>query len=62
VPPEAWESGVHNLEILGWALRIRWMWAQRTDSNRPWAGLPINIPPKARSLFDTALMSIVGNG
>jgi len=21
--------GIHNLETLGWALRIRWLWAQK---------------------------------
>jgi len=23
--------GIHNLESFGWALRIRWLWAQKTD-------------------------------
>ena len=33
--------GIHNLEFFGWALRIRWLWAQKTDPSRPWAGLTI---------------------
>jgi hypothetical protein len=45
--------GIHNLEILGWALRIRWLWPRRTDPNRLWAGLPISVPSKARAMFDS---------
>lgn len=54
--------GIHNLEILSWALRIRWLWAQRTDPDRPWAGHNINIPPKARAMFNVAMVSVVGDG
>jgi hypothetical protein len=54
--------GIHNLELLGWALRIRWLWAQKTDVERPCAGLSISIPYKARVLFDMAVNVVVGNG
>jgi hypothetical protein len=61
-PLEYGGLGIHNLELLGWALRIRWLWAQKTDVERPWAGLPITIPEKARALFNVAVNAIVGNG
>ena len=35
---------------------------QKTDPNRPWAGLPIEVPAKAKALFDMAVDSVVGNG
>jgi len=54
--------GVHNLEFFGWALRIRWLWDQKTNPDRPWAGLPVEVPPKAKALFDVAVDAIVGNG
>jgi hypothetical protein len=54
--------GIHNLELLGCALRILWLWAQKTEWDRPWAGLPISIPRKAQGLFDVAVDAIVGNG
>jgi hypothetical protein len=54
--------GIHNLEILGWALRIRWLWAQKTNAERPWADLPIIVPYKARALFNVAVDAIVRNG
>jgi len=54
--------GIHNLEFFGWALRIRWLWAQKTDPSRPWAGLTIQVPQKAQALFHMAVDAIVGNG
>jgi hypothetical protein len=53
---------VLDLERFGWALRIRWLWLQKTDTSRPWAGLSVMIPMKARALFDMAVYTTVGNG
>jgi hypothetical protein len=61
-PVEYGGLGIHNLELLGWALRIRWLWAQKTNAGRPWAGLSIAVPHKARALFNAAVDAIVGNG
>ena len=61
-PLEYGGLGIHNLEVFGWALRIRWLWAQKTDPNRPWAGLPIQVPAKAKALFDMAIDAVVGDG
>lgn len=41
--------------VLGWALRIRWLWSQHIDPNMRWAGLPIFVPSKENALFDEAL-------
>jgi hypothetical protein len=54
--------GINNLELLGSALMIRWLWAQKIDLDRPWAGLPVAVPLKARALFDVAVDAIVENG
>jgi hypothetical protein len=54
--------GILNLEILSWALRIRWLWLQKTDVSRPWAGLPIQVPRNAKALFQVAVVSVLGNG
>ncbi|WVZ50907.1 hypothetical protein U9M48_002113, partial [Paspalum notatum var. saurae] len=59
-PLELGGLGVHNLEVLGWS-KIRWLWAQKTDPDRPWAAFNISIPPKAKALFDVAMVSVVGN-
>ncbi|WVZ53201.1 hypothetical protein U9M48_004174 [Paspalum notatum var. saurae] len=54
--------GVLDLERLGWSLRLRWLWMLKTNANRPWAGLPIQVPAKAGALFDMAVVTSVGNG
>ena len=61
-PLEYGGLGIHNLELLGWALRIGWLWAQKTNPDRPWAGLSVTVPPKAEALFNMAVEAIVGNG
>jgi hypothetical protein len=53
---------IHNLEILGWALRIRWLWAQKTDSSRPLAGFQVQVPQFAKAMFCLSVDYIVGNG
>lgn len=50
-----------NLESLGWALHLRWLWLQKTDADRLWAGLPIQVPQNTQALFNVAAESIVGN-
>jgi hypothetical protein len=38
------------------------LWLKKTDSRRPWTGLPIQVPSKARVFFSKVLVSEVGNG
>ena len=54
--------GIRNLEKLGWALRIHWLWAQKIDPSRPWAGFQVQIPQCAEAMLRLAVDCIVGNG
>ncbi|WVZ81073.1 hypothetical protein U9M48_028497 [Paspalum notatum var. saurae] len=54
--------GVHDLERMGWALRMRWLWFMKADASRPWAGLPVQIPSQAKAFFEMAVEITVGNG
>lgn len=47
--------GIKNLELQGWALRICWLWLQKTDDTRPWHGLPVEVPHNAQALFEVAV-------
>lgn len=38
-PVEYRGLGILNLRLLGSALRLRWLWLQRSWSSRPWQGL-----------------------
>ncbi|WVZ50045.1 hypothetical protein U9M48_001343 [Paspalum notatum var. saurae] len=55
-------GGNLNLELFGWALRIRWMWLQKNDSSRPWAGLPIQVPHNAKAMFEVVIVTTIGDG
>jgi hypothetical protein len=54
--------GISSLKELIWALHMRWLWLQKTEPNRPWCSLPIQVPDKARAFFSMVLTSKVGNG
>jgi hypothetical protein len=54
--------GISSLQELCWALRMRWLWLQKTDTIRSWSGLPIQVPAKARAFFSRVLVSVVGDG
>lgn len=47
---------------MGWALRTRWSWLQKTDHARPCEGLPVHVPRMAHALFAMAVVTEVGNG
>ena len=61
-PPELGGLGISDLRTLGWALRMRWIWLQKTEPNCPWAKLPIQVPDHVLSFFLVAIISEVGNG
>jgi hypothetical protein len=54
--------GISNLKNLGWALRVRWLWLQKTEPHRPWSSLSIQVPDQVRAFFAMAITSEVGNG
>ncbi|WVZ95185.1 hypothetical protein U9M48_040982 [Paspalum notatum var. saurae] len=35
MPTELRALGIHNLEVLGWALHMRWLWLRKTKPDRP---------------------------
>lgn len=49
--------GISSLPEVCWALCMRWLWLQKN-----WAGLPIQVPSKARSFFSRVLITEIGNG
>jgi hypothetical protein len=56
------EVKISNLKNLGWALRVRWLWLQKTEPHRPWPSLSIQVPNQVRVIFAMAITSEVGNG
>jgi hypothetical protein len=39
-PVELGVLGISQLQQLGWALRMRWLWLQKTEPDRPWVFFP----------------------
>ena len=54
--------GLRNLRLLNVALRTRWLWLQRSDASRPWAGLEIPAMGDTVSLFNASVCIKVGDG
>ena len=54
--------GISSLKELCWALKIWWLWLKKTDLQRPWATLPIQVPKKALNFFARTVSTEVGDG
>ncbi|WVZ79026.1 hypothetical protein U9M48_026654 [Paspalum notatum var. saurae] len=54
--------GVLDLKLFSIALQSRWLWLQRTDEDRVWAGLPISVASDVRQFFDASIQVKIGNG
>jgi len=61
-PPELGGLGISNLGNLGWALRMRWLWLQKTEPRRPWSSFPIQVPKQVHAFFSITVHAEVGNG
>jgi hypothetical protein len=47
--------GIHNLEMMAWALQIRWQWLKKTRADRHWFDLELPSHPKSLALFSIAV-------
>jgi hypothetical protein len=54
--------GLHNLRYMNLALRTRWLWLQKTDGTKPWAGLELPVAAESIALFNASVRIIVGSG
>lgn len=54
--------GIHNLKKNDdMALRMRWLWLQKTQPDKPWASFGLQVHHNARALFSISIISNVGN-
>jgi hypothetical protein len=54
--------GIHNLEVLGWALNLRWLWLKKTQPERPWADFLFKVHSNVEALFSASVHTTVGDG
>jgi len=61
-PTENGGLGIHDLAIHGHALRMRWLWQNQANPDKPWHGLPFPSDTTTKSLFIASTRIIIGNG
>ena len=44
--------GFHNLRWLNAALRTWWLWLQKMDAHKSWAGLQFRVLPEVKAMFN----------
>jgi hypothetical protein len=54
--------GVLDLTKFSRALRLRWLWLEKTQPGRPWGGLPVPCDDTDRELFAAATSVTLGDG
>jgi hypothetical protein len=54
--------GILNLEVLGWALQLRWLWMRKTQPDRPWTDIDMQVHANVSALFAVSVVSLVGDG
>jgi hypothetical protein len=61
-PKEVGGLGVLDLERFSRALRIRWLWFQWTEPDRPWVGTEAPCDEMDKQLFRLSTIVTIGNG
>src|SRR6266540_2591477 len=61
-PLELGGLGISQLQQLGWALRMRWLWLKKIEPDRPWAAFQLRVHPVVKAFFSAAIITKIGNG
>jgi len=54
--------GISHFQFLGWALRLRWLWLQKTEPEKAWSSFQVKAPHQVQAFFAVAVVTLVGNG
>ena len=61
-PLELGGLGIHNLDLLSWSLRMRWLWFQKTQPDKPWASFSLQMNDNVKVMFSISITSMVSDG
>lgn len=61
-PKMLWRSGLSDIRILGFALRLRWEWQKRTVDAPPWTKLPSKPEKLVSAMFNCSVAVLLGDG
>jgi hypothetical protein len=53
--------GIPNLHLMGFALRLRWLWLDRVDSDKTWSRYFFSVDWSAQAFFDASVTVQVGD-
>ena len=60
--PDLGGLGIIDLQLFGYALRMRWLWLRRTDDTRSWLHLPDVTERPVEQLFSASIFIELGDG
>jgi hypothetical protein len=60
-PLEFGGLGITDLQHKGVALRVRWLWQQWMNTDKPWTDLPSATDERCRALFNAAVRFNIGD-
>jgi hypothetical protein len=52
--------GVLDLHLMGIALRVRWLWLQRAEADRPWSAMLVQADEQTKVFFHASTSFILG--
>lgn len=61
-PTELGGLGIADLRLARFALQTRWLWLQKTDSDRAWSSLPLNVDTEVQAFFRASSFTELGDG
>lgn len=53
---------IRKLEVMGWALQMRWLWLAKTQPDHPWHRLEVPVHANVRALFVVSMVTQVEKG
>jgi len=53
--------GISQFQFLGWSLRLRWLWLQKTEPDKT-AFLPVKAQHQVQAFFNAVVVTAIGNG
>ena len=50
--------GISHYQFFGWALRLRWLWLQKTKPDKAWSFLLVKAPHQVQDFFAAAVVTV----
>jgi hypothetical protein len=61
-PKQLGGFGIPNLQLMGFALLLCWLWLGKVDMDKTWSGYKFQVDKSAQDFFDMSVTVLVGDG